>query len=81
MRNFKQSSYTVLQTWRNCSEPHWWSESHSVFKVNRNAWKDNRASSKTKDKWVVKDYFKDLMIMNTRDEFTIKDSESLKEHT
>ena len=49
--------------------------------MNRNAWKDNRASLKTRGEWVTKDYSEGLIIMNTRDRFTIESSESLKEHT
>jgi len=80
-RNPEQPFYTILQTQRGCSEPHQWSESYSVFRVNRNAWKDNRASLKTRGEWVTKDYFRGLMIMNTRDKFTIEGSKSLKKHT
>jgi len=81
MRNPEQSSYTILQTWRGCSEPHRQSESCSVFRVNRNAWKDNRASSKTRGEWVTRGYSRGPMIMDTRDGFTIEGSGSLKGHT
>jgi len=78
-RNSKQSSHTVLQTWRSHSESLWRCESCSVFRVNRNAWKDNRAYSKTRGEQVARGHFRDFLIMNTRDRLTIESSEGFKE--
>ena len=78
--NPEQPSCTILQTWRACPEPLRWSESCSIFEVNRNAWKDNEAYLKTRGEWVATGHIRGPMIMNSRDRLTIKGSGGLRGH-